>query len=35
MSGVCTSTAFVGDGSAITVTGGASNAKIFAITYIF
>ena len=35
MSGVCTSTAFVGDGSSITVTGGVSNAKIFAITYIF
>ncbi len=35
LTGVCTATTFIGDGSGITVTGGATNSKIFAITSIF
>ena len=34
LSGICTAVAFVGNGNGITVTGGATNAKIFAIALI-
>jgi hypothetical protein len=34
LSGICTATAFVGNGNGITVTGGATNAKIFATVLI-
>lgn len=34
LTGVCTATSFSGDGSGITVEGGASNSKIFGIVYI-
>ena len=34
LSGICTATAFVGNGNGITVTGGATNAKIFATILI-
>mgnify|MGYP003109227660 CR=1 FL=1 len=34
LTGVCTATSFVGSGANITVTGGVSNAAIFALTFI-
>ena len=34
LSGICTATAFVGNGDGITVTGGVSNSQIFATILI-
>ena len=34
VSGVCTATSYVGSGIGITVPGGATNSKIFGITFI-
>lgn len=34
LSGVCTAASFKGDGSGLTVTGGVTNSKIFAINLI-
>jgi hypothetical protein len=34
LSGICTATAFVGNGNGITITGGVTNAKIFATVLI-
>ena len=34
LSGICTATAFVGNGIGITVSGGVTNSQIFALTFI-